>query len=115
MKFISIIRMPDFVSEKDFKWALEEASLKKKQDFSKAEFLPYDEGICVQCMHIGSYDDEPETISLMNKFAAEAGYETDITDVRFHHEIYLSDPRRCDESRLKTVIRHPVKKINSED
>ncbi|MFQ8603174.1 MAG: GyrI-like domain-containing protein [Anaerovoracaceae bacterium] len=115
MKFISIIRMPDFVSEKDFKWALEEASLKKKQDFSKAEFLPYNEGICVQCMHIGSYDDEPETISLMNKFAAEAGYETDITDVRFHHEIYLSDPRRCDESRLKTVIRHPVKKINSED
>ena len=115
MKFISIIRMPDFVSEKDFKWALEEASLKKKQDFSKAEFLPYNEGICVQCMHIGSYDDEPETISLMNKVAAEAGYETDITDVRFHHEIYLSDPRRCDESRLKTVIRHPVKKINSED
>ena len=115
MKFISIIRMPDFVSEKDFKWALEEASLKKKQDFSKAEFLPYNEGICVQCMHIGSYDDEPETISLMNKFAAEAGYETDITDVRFHHEIYLSDPRRCDESRLKTVIRHPLKKINSED
>lgn len=112
MHFISVIRLPDFVTKEDFDWALEEASNKKKQDFSKVEFFTYDEGICVQCMHIGSYDDEPETIHLMNKYALENGYELDITDTRYHHEIYLSDPRRCDSSKLKTVIRHPIKKIS---
>lgn len=111
MCFISIIRLPDFVTKEDFNWAVEEATKKKKQDFSKAEFLTYDEGVCVQCMHIGSYDNEPETIDLMHKYAKENGYELDITDTRFHHEIYLSDPRKCDESRLKTVIRHPIRKI----
>ncbi len=110
MSFISIIRLPDFVSEKDFEWAIEEATKKKKQDFSKVEFLTYDEGLCVQCIHIGSYDDEPKTIDLMHKYAKENGYEIDITDERFHHEIYLSDPRRCEESKLKTVIRHPILK-----
>jgi len=111
MKFISIIRLPDFVTKKDFDWAVDEATKKKKTDFSKVEFLTYDEGICVQCMHIGSYDDEPNTINLMHKYMEENGYELDITDTRFHHEIYLSDPRRCDVSKLKTVIRHPIKKI----
>lgn len=110
MNFISVIRLPDFVTEDDFKWAVDEATEKKKQDFSKVEFLTYDEGVCVQCMHIGSYDNEPETVELMHKYMEENGYELDITDSRLHHEIYLSDPRRCDESKLKTVIRHPIKK-----
>lgn len=115
MNFISVIRLPDFVTEEDFKWAVDEASAKKKQDFSKVEFLTYDEGICVQCMHIGPYDSEPETVELMHRYMEENGYELDITDSRLHHEIYLSDPRRCDESRLKTVIRHPIKKKNKEN
>jgi len=110
LKFISIIRLPDFVTKEDFNWAIEEATKKKKQDFSKVEFLTYEEGLCVQCMHIGSYDNEPETVELMHQYMIENGYELDITEKRFHHEIYLSDPRRCDESRLKTVIRHPIKK-----
>lgn len=109
--FISLIRLPDFVTKKDFDWAIAEATKKKKQDFSKVEFLTYDEGLCVQSMHIGAYDDEPKTIELMHNYIKEAGYEFDITDNRFHHEIYLSDPRRCDASRLKTVIRHPIRKI----
>lgn len=108
--FISIIRLPDFVTKKDFDWAIEEATKKKKQDFSNVEFLSYDEGVCVQCMHIGSYDNEPVTINLMHEHIMENGYELDITDTRFHHEIYLSDPRRCEISKLKTVIRHPIRR-----
>lgn len=108
--FISVIRLPDFVTKKDFEWAIKEAIEKKKKNYSKVEFLTYDEGLCVQCMHIGSYDNEPETVELMHQYMIENGYELDITEKRFHHEIYLSDPRRCDESRLKTVIRHPIKK-----
>lgn len=109
-RFISVIRLPDFVTKEDFGWAIEEATRKKKQDFSKVEFLTYDEGLCVQCMHIGPYDDEPETIKLMHDFMAEAGYELDITENRLHHEIYLSDARKVAAERLKTVIRHPIKK-----
>ena len=109
--FISIIRLPDFVTKEDFDWAIEEAAKKKKEDFSKVEFLTYDEGLCVQCMHIGSYDDEPATIEMMHDFMTDEGYELDITDKRFHHEIYLSDARRVAPEKLKTVIRHPVKKI----
>lgn len=111
MHFISMIRLPDFVTKEDFKWAIREATKKKKQDFSKVEFLTYNEGVCVQCMHIGSYDDEPITIDSMHRYMEENGYQLDISDTRFHHEIYLSDPRKCDVSRLKTVIRHPIKKI----
>ena len=111
MNFISIIRLPDFVTKEDFEWAIKEATNKKKVDFSKVEFLSYDEGSCVQCMHIGSYDDEPTTIHLMHQYMKDNGYQLDITDNRYHHEIYLSDPRKCDVSRLKTVIRHPIKKI----
>lgn len=110
LNFISIIRLPDFVTKADFDWAIEEATKKKKQDFSRVEFLTYDEGLCVQCMHIGSYDDEPATVELMHKYMQNNGYELDITDKRYHHEIYLSDPRKCDASKLKTVIRHPIKK-----
>lgn len=108
--FISIIRLPDFVTKEDFDWARQEASKKKKEDFSKVEFLTYYEGLCVQCMHIGSYDDEPATIEMMHDFMTGEGYELDITDRRFHHEIYLSDARRVAPEKLKTVIRHPVKK-----
>lgn len=109
-KWISIIRLPDFVAEDDFNWAVKEASAKKKQDFSKVEFLTYDEGLCVQCMHIGPYDDEPATVKLMNDFLEREGYETDISDKRYHHEIYLSDARKAAPEKLKTVIRHPIKR-----
>lgn len=111
MQFISLIRLPDFVSEADFRWAVTEATEKKKEDFSRVEFLTYDEGTCVQCMHHGSYDDEPATIELMHKYMTEHGYELNINNPRYHHEIYLSNPRRCDVNKLKTVIRHPVKKL----
>lgn len=108
--FISIIRLPDFVTKEEFDWAIKEATKKKKQDFSKVEFLTYDEGLCLQCMHIGEYDNEPETINLMHQYMMENGYELDITDSRFHHEIYLSDPRRCKPDKLKIVVRHPIRK-----
>ncbi len=108
--FISMIRLPDFVTKEDFNWAIEKATNKKKQDFSKVEFLSYEEGVCVQCMHIGSYDKEPETINLMHEYSKQNGYELDITTTRFHHEIYLSDPRKCKIENLKTVLRHPIKK-----
>ena len=107
--WISVIRLPDFVTEEDFHWAVNEAAEKKQQDFSKVEFLTIEEGLCVQCMHIGPYDDEPATVQLMHDFAAQEGYVPDITDKRLHHEIYLSDARRVAPERLKTVIRHPVK------
>ena len=106
--FISVIRLPDFVTKKDFDWAIKEASKKKKTDFSKVEFLTYEEGKCVQCMHIGSYDDEPDTIRKMHEYILENGYELDTDGKRRHHEIYLSDPRRCAVEKLKTVIRHPI-------
>ena len=108
--WISVIRLPDFVSENDFRWALQEAEEKKKQDFSGVEFLTIEEGLCVQCMHIGSYDDEPSTVQQMHEFMEKEGYELDITDRRLHHEIYLSDVRKVALDKLKTVIRHPIKK-----
>lgn len=110
LNFISVIRLPDFVTREDFDWAVAEATQKKKTDFSKVEFFTCDEGQCVQCMHIGSFDNEPQTIGSMHEYAQQHGYELDITDTRYHHEIYLSDPRRCEVSKLKTVVRHPVKK-----
>ena len=109
-EWVSMIRLPDFVTESDFDWAVREASAKKKSDFSKAEFFTYTEGLCVQCMHIGSYDDEPETVEAMHRFISENGYSVDITEKRRHHEIYLSDPRKTNPGQLKTVIRLPVKK-----
>lgn len=107
--WISVIRLPDFVTEDDFRWAVEEAAKKKKQDFSKVEFLTVEEGLCVQCMHIGSYDDEPATVEMMHRFMEEQGYVLDISDKRLHHEIYLSDARKVAPERLKTVIRHPIR------
>ena len=110
-QWISVIRLPDFLTKADFKWATEEATRKKKMDFSKVEFLTLEEGLCVQCMHSGSYDDEPATVAAMDKFIADNGYENDISDTRRHHEIYLSDARKVTPEKLKTVIRHPIKKI----
>ncbi len=109
--WISVIRIPDFVTEIDFKWAVETASKKKKIDCSSAEFLTIEEGLCVQIMHIGSYDDEPASVKLMDDYIKENGYENDINQTRLHHEIYLSDPRKTEPEKLKTVIRHPVKKV----
>lgn len=109
-QWISVIRLPDFVTEADFQWAVQECFAKKKKDFSKAEFLTIEEGICVQCMHIGAYDEEPATCARMDAFLLENGYVNDFSDSRRHHEIYLSDARRVASERLKTVIRHPVKK-----
>lgn len=106
----SVIRIPDFVTKADFEWAIAEATKKKKKDFSKVEFLTYNEGECVQCMHIGSYDDEPKTVALMHEYMENQDYMLDITDKRLHHEIYLSDPRKVATEKLKTVIRHPIKK-----
>ena len=107
-EWISMIRLPDFVTKEDFDWAVAEATKRKGLDFSRTEFFTYREGLCVQCMHVGPYDAEPATIEKMDAYAAERGYAVDIGASRFHHEIYLGDPRRCDETKLKTVIRHPV-------
>lgn len=108
--WISVIRLPDFVTKAEFDWAISEATNKKKTDFSKVEFFTYDEGLCVQCMHIGAYDNEPKTVALMNEFMEQKGYILDITAERLHHEIYLSDARRVAPEKLKTVIRHPIRR-----
>ena len=107
-EWISMIRLPDFIKEKDFEWAKSEATKKKKIDFSKVEFFSYQEGKCVQCMHVGSYDNEPATIAQMENYAKSMGYNTDISMGRRHHEIYLSDPRKGNPDKLKTVIRLPI-------
>ena len=110
----SVIRLPDFVTRADFDWALATASRKKKLDCSGAEFLTVDEGLCVQMMHLGSYDDEPATVALMDAYLAENGYVNDFTGNRLHHEIYLSDPRKTAPEKRKTVIRHPVRKLSAQ-
>ncbi len=109
-QWIALIRLPDFVTQKDFAWAVAEAERKKKMDCSKAEFLTVEEGLCVQLMHLGPYDSEPESVALMDEYLAEQGYENDLSETRRHHEIYLSDPRRAAPEKWKTVIRHPIKK-----
>lgn len=106
--WVSLIRLPNFVKQADFAWAVAQATQKKQQDFSAVEFLTYHEGLCVQCMHVGSYDTEPATIAAMNRFAAANGCAVNLTPSRYHHEIYLSDPRKAKPENLKTVIRHPV-------
>ncbi len=110
LKWISVIRLPDFVTEKDFLWAVETASKKKKIDCSSAEFLTVAEGLCVQIMHNGSYDDEPATVAVMDEYISENGCVNDLGSERLHHEIYLSDPRKSPPEKWKTVIRHPIKK-----
>ena len=111
--WISVIRLPDFVTQKDFDWAVNTAQKKKHLDCSRAEFLTIDEGLCAQIMHIGPFDDEPATVSMMNAYLAENGYENDLSDSRLHHEIYLSDARKVAPEKWKTVIRHPIKRKES--
>ena len=108
--WISVIRLPDFISERDFAWAVQTAAKKKKIDCSSAEFLTVDEGLCVQIMHLGSFDSEPTTVALMENYLKEQGYVKDINEQRLHHEIYMSDARKVAPEKWKTVIRHPIRK-----
>ena len=108
--WISVIRLPNFVTKSDFDWAVETAAKKKKLDCSSAKFLTIEEGLCVQMMHVGSYDDEPASVALMDDYLTENGYVNDLTAERLHHEIYLSDPRKTAPEKRKTVLRHPIKK-----
>ncbi len=110
-RWVSVIRLPEFVTKAEFDWAVEEAARKKKTDFSAVRFLTIEEGLCVQIMHHGPFDDEPATVALMDAFLAQQGYENDFSDTRRHHEIYLSDARKTAPDKLKTVIRHPVRPI----
>jgi len=109
-RWISVVRLPDFVTKADFDWAVGEATRKKKLDCSTAELLTLDEGLCVQILHMGPFDDEPATVALMDEYLAANGYENDFSETRLHHEIYLSDVRKVAPEKWKTVIRHPVKK-----
>jgi len=110
LNWISVIRLPEFVTQEEFTWAAAEATRKKKIDCSQAEFLTVEEGLCVQIMHIGPFDDEPATVALMDNYLKEQGYVNDFSSIRLHHEIYLSDKRKVEPAKWKTVIRHPVKK-----
>ena len=107
--WISVIRLPDFITKKDFDWAVEIAQKKKNIDCTSAEFLTLEEGLCVQIMHLGSFDDEPQSVSIMNEYIENNAYENDINEKRLHHEIYLSDARKVPTEKWKTVIRHPIK------
>lgn len=109
--WISLIRLPEFFNESDVDWAKEEVKRKRDLDTSSLEFFTYKEGLCVQMMHIGSFDDEGESVKLMDEFIKKEGFENDFSPLRLHHEIYLSDFRRTAESKLKTVIRHPIKSV----
>ena len=108
-EWVSMLRLPDFVTPEVFDWAVHEAAEKKKKDFSAVKYFTYEEGLCVQCMHLGPYDAEPETVARMEAFLRKTGYETDLTGGRLHHEIYLSDARRVPPEKWKTVIRHPIR------
>ena len=109
--WISVIRLPEFISKADFDWAVKIAEQKKKMDCSSAEFLTMEEGLCVQIMHIGPFDNEPATVELMDMYLAENGYENDFSKDRLHHEIYLSDARKVNPEKWRTVIRHPIKRV----
>ena len=111
-RWISVIRLPDFITKADFDWAVETASRKKKLDCSVAEFLTVDEGLCVQIMHLGAFDDEPATVARMDAYLAQNGYASDMNEHRLHHEIYMSDARRIAPEKWKTVIRHPIKPVS---
>ena len=108
--WISVIRLPDFITKEDFEWAVEAAAKKKKLDCSSAELMTINEGLCVQIMHLGPFDEEPATVALMDAYLEQNGYTNDLTKERLHHEIYLSDARKVPQEKWKTVIRHPIKK-----
>jgi len=110
-KWISMIRLPEFVNKEIFKWACGEASKKKKINTEKAYFFKYAEGLCVQCMHIGPYDSEPQTLALMDKFMSANYLTKDLNENRRHHEIYLCDPRKTAPEKNKTILRIPVKNV----
>ena len=110
--WISAIRLPDFISEKDFEWAVKAAAQKKKIDCSAAEFFTVDEGLCVQMMHLGPFDDEPATVARMDAYLEAHGYANDLNAERLHHEIYLSDARKVAPEKWKTVVRHPIRKAH---
>ena len=112
--WISAIRLPDFVAEEHLSWAKEKATRKKKVDCTLAEFWSFEEGLCVQMMHLGPFDEEPKTVAKMDKYLEEQGYDNDFSDTRMHHEIYLSDPRKVAPEKYKTVIRHPVRRITDD-
>ncbi|MCD8342153.1 MAG: GyrI-like domain-containing protein [Clostridiales bacterium] len=109
--WLSVLRLPDFISKADFDWAVETAARKKKLDCSSAEFRTIEEGLCVQMMHVGPFNDEPKTVALMDAYLAANGYENDLTDTRLHHEIYLSDARKVAPEKWKTIVRHPIKRV----
>ncbi|MBR2683344.1 MAG: GyrI-like domain-containing protein [Atopobiaceae bacterium] len=111
--WLSVIRVPEFVTDADFAWAVETAAAKKKLDCSPVQLVTIDEGLCVQCMHVGPYDSEPATVEAMHAYAAARGYVPDFSDVRKHHEIYLSDPRKADPAKMKTVVRHPIRPLDA--
>ncbi|WFA08939.1 GyrI-like domain-containing protein [Tissierella sp. Yu-01] len=107
----SMIRQPEFVTEEVFTTACEITAKKKPHlNLSIAKFVSFAEGLCVQCMHQGSFDDEPMTLAKMKVFMSEYGLESDLSDIRRHHEIYLSDPRKVDITKMKTVLRYPVRR-----
>lgn len=108
--WISVIRLPDFIKKVDFDWAVAEAAKKKRIDCSSAKFLAVEEGLCVQIMHIGSFDSEPMSVAKMDAFLNENGYINDISDNRLHHEIYLSNAKKVPPEKCRTVIRHPIKR-----
>lgn len=111
--WLSVIRVPEFVTDADFAWAVETAAAKKKLDCSPVQLVTIDEGLCVQCMHVGPYDSEPATVEAMHAYAAARSYVPDFSDVRKHHEIYLSDPRKADPAKMKTVVRHPIRPLDA--
>ncbi len=106
----SMIRQPEFVTEEVFATACELVEKKKKLDSSTARLTRFTEGLCVQCMHIGPFDDEPTTLKKMSGFMVNNGLACDLSDTRRHHEIYLSDPRKIDITKMKTILRHPVRR-----
>ena len=108
--WISMIRLPDFITKKDVDWAITTANAKKQKSHSQVYFFTLEEGLCVQCMHRGSFDDEPATLELIHSYIDNNDLLTDISETRRHHEIYLSDPRKCKAENIKTVLRIPVRK-----
>lgn len=108
-RWISMIRQPDFVCAETFAWACAEVAQNKGLDTSLAQLFFYEEGLSMQCMHIGSYDGEPAMIAHMETLAQELGYALDMDGPRKHHEIYLNDPRKTPIDKRKTIIRHPLR------
>lgn len=104
-----MIRQPEFVTAEVFAGACRMVEEKKKLNSTKARLEIFSEGLCVQCIHIGPFDEEPLTLERMDQFIRENGLTPDLT-TRRHHAIYLSDPRKTEPGKMKTILRVPVKK-----